>query len=119
MLLRGRGDEALPILLDGLKEFRGTGAELRVPYYLGMLGEAYTQAGRFEDAHRSAGRRRWHVAEKNDDRFQEAELHRLKGELVLAASADAGYRGRGAASCAPSRSARRRAEQGVGAPGDR
>ncbi len=27
-------------------------------------------------------------AEKNDDRFQEAELHRLKGELLLAESPD-------------------------------
>ena len=28
------------------------------------------------------------LAEKNDERFQEAELHRLKGELLLAESPD-------------------------------
>ena len=87
LLLRGRRDDALPLLLDGLKDFRGTGAELRVPYYLSMLGEAYTQAGRFEDAF-AALNEALGVVEKNDDRFHEAELHRLKGELLLAATAD-------------------------------
>ena len=28
------------------------------------------------------------IAEQNDDRFQEAELHRLKGELMLCGSRD-------------------------------
>ena len=72
-----------------MNEFRGTGAELRVPYYLGMLGEAYTQAGRFEDAF-AALNEALAVVDKNDDRFHEAELHRLKGELLLAATADQG-----------------------------
>ena len=72
-----------------MKEFRGTGAELRVPYYLGMLGEAYTQAGRFEEAF-AALNEALAVVDKNDDRFHEAELHRLKGELLLAATADQG-----------------------------
>ena len=89
LLLRGRRDDALPLLLDGLKQFRGTGAELRVPYYLGMLGEAYTQAGRFEEAF-AALNEALAVVDKNDDRFHEAELHRLKGELLLAATADQG-----------------------------
>jgi hypothetical protein len=48
-----------------------------------MLGDAYTKAGRFEDAHKVLNEG-LAVAEKNDDRFQEAELHRLKGELLRA-----------------------------------
>ena len=87
LLLRGRRDDALPLLLDGLQEFRGTGAELRVPFYLSMLGEAYTQAGRFEEAF-VALNQALAVVDKNDDRFYEAELHRLKGELLLVATAD-------------------------------
>src|SRR5262249_54630846 len=79
LLLQGRGEEALPLLLKGLHSFRATGAELRVPYYLSMLGDAYTQSARFEDA-RKALNEGLAVAQKNDDRFQEAELHRLKGE---------------------------------------
>ncbi len=89
LLLDGRLDDALPLLLEGLNEFRGTGAELRVPYYLGMLGEAYTQAGRVEEAF-AALDEALAIVDKNDDRFHEAELHRLKGELVLAASAGQG-----------------------------
>jgi predicted ATPase len=83
LLLHGRHVEALPLLLHGLNDFRGTGAELRVPYYLSMLGEAYAKSGRFEEAHRTMGEA-LAVVEKNDDRFQEAELHRLLGELHLA-----------------------------------
>ena len=70
-----------------MSAFRATGAEVRVPSYLGMLGDAYTQAGRFEDAHKALDEG-LAVAEKNDDRCHEAELHRLKGELLLAESPD-------------------------------
>ena len=87
MLLQGRHNEALPVLLKGLNSFRASGAEVRVPYYLSMLGDAYTRAGRFEDAHKVLNEG-LAVAEKNDDRFQEAELHRLRGELLRAESPD-------------------------------
>jgi predicted ATPase len=50
-----------------------------------MLGAAYTQLGRFDDAHRALDEA-MAVAEKNDNRGHEAELHRLRGELVLAES---------------------------------
>jgi serine/threonine protein kinase/predicted ATPase len=85
--LQGRREEALPLLLQGFGAFRATGAEVRVPAYLGMLGEAYTQSARFEDAHKALDEG-LAVAEKNDDRCHEAELHRLQGELVLAESPD-------------------------------
>jgi predicted ATPase len=87
MLLQGRREESLPLLLQGFTAFRATGAEVRVPSYLGMLGDAYTQLGRFEDAHKVLGEA-LAVAEKNDDRCHEAELRRLQGELLLAESPD-------------------------------
>jgi class 3 adenylate cyclase/tetratricopeptide (TPR) repeat protein len=87
ILLQGRRDEALQILLKGFSAFRATGAEVRVPTYLAILGDAYTQAARYEDAHRALDEG-LAVAEKNDDRCHEAELHRLKGELLLAKSHD-------------------------------
>ena len=87
MLLLGRGEEALTLLLKGFSAFRATGAEVRVPSYLGMLGEAYTQSARFEDANQALDEG-LAVAEENDDRCHEAELHRLKGELLLAESPD-------------------------------
>ncbi len=87
MLLQGRREEGLRLLIKGFDAFRATGAEVRVPSYLGLLGDAYTQSARFDDAHRALDEG-LAVAEKNDDRCHEAELHRLKGELLLAESPD-------------------------------
>jgi predicted ATPase len=53
------------------------------------LGDAYTQSARFEDAHKALNEG-LAIAEKNDDRCHEAELYRLKGELLLAESSDEG-----------------------------
>jgi predicted ATPase len=86
-LLQGRENEALRLLLKGITAFRATGAEVRVPTYLGILSAAYTQSARFEDAHKALDEA-LAVTEKNDDRCHEAELHRLKGELLLAESPD-------------------------------
>jgi class 3 adenylate cyclase/tetratricopeptide (TPR) repeat protein len=87
MLLQGRAHEALPLLLKGFNALRATGTEVRVAAYLGMLGDAYTQLGHFEDAHKALDEA-LALAEKNDDRCHEAELYRLKGELLLAGSSD-------------------------------
>jgi predicted ATPase len=87
MLLQDRREEGLPLLIRGIHAFRATGAELRVPSYLGLLGDAYTQSARFEDAHKALDEG-LEVADRNDDRCHEAELHRLKGELLLAESPD-------------------------------
>jgi predicted ATPase len=87
MLLQGRCQEALPLLLKGFAAFRATGAEIRIPSYLGILGDAYTRLARFEDAHKMLDEA-LAVAAKNDNRCHEAELHRLRGELLLAESAD-------------------------------
>jgi predicted ATPase len=58
---------------------------MALPYYHGMLGNAYAKAGRLEDARRALdeGLR---LAGTNDEGFQKAELHRLKGETLLAES---------------------------------
>jgi len=87
LLLQGRATEALPHLLKGFKAFRETGAEIRVPSYLGILADAYTQTARFDDAHKALDEALL-VLEKNDNRSDEAELYRLKGELHLVEAND-------------------------------
>jgi predicted ATPase len=87
LLLQGNLGGGLSLLIAGLESYRATGAELALPYYLSLLGDGYTRAGRFEDAHRALGEG-LNLADKNDDRFQEAELHRLLGELHLAETDD-------------------------------
>ena len=83
LLLSGRPAERLPVILSGLDAFRATGAELRLPAYLGLLADAYRQSSRFDDAQQALDEG-LAIAEKNDDRSHEAELHRLKGEVALA-----------------------------------
>jgi class 3 adenylate cyclase/predicted ATPase len=85
MLLQDRLEEGLPLLRSGLDAYRATGAGLALPYYLSLLGEAETRAGRFGEARRAL-EEGLALAEANDDRFQEAELRRLTGELLLAES---------------------------------
>ncbi len=85
LFLLGRHEEAIPLLLKGHRDFRSTGAEIFCPFQLGFLGEAYTRASRFDEA-REALNEALMLVEKNDDRIQEAELHRLHGELLLAES---------------------------------
>jgi TOMM system kinase/cyclase fusion protein len=87
LVLQGQWREALPLLLKGLLDLRATGAGLDLTFHLGFLGVAYTQAGRFEDALKALDEG-LATAEKCDERFYEAELQRLKGELLLAESAD-------------------------------
>jgi predicted ATPase len=87
LLLKNAAEEALPLLRKGHEAFRATGAELTLPFQLCTLGAAYVQTGRFDDA-RKALNEGLAIAEKNDERCQDAELHRLSGELLLAESPD-------------------------------
>jgi predicted ATPase len=82
VLLEGRPNEALPLLTRGLEAYRATGAGLALPYYLSILGDAYIQAGRPDDA-RDVLDEGLAIAERSDELCQKAELHRLKGELAL------------------------------------
>ena len=52
LLLQGQLEEAIPLIRKGVHAWRATGAELILPVQLSALGDAYTQAGRFEDCAR-------------------------------------------------------------------
>lgn len=82
LLLEGRVQEALPLITSGLEAYRRTGAGMALPYYLSILADACTQAGRFDEA-RAALDQAIEVAHANDELCQLAELHRLKGELLI------------------------------------
>jgi class 3 adenylate cyclase/predicted ATPase/predicted Ser/Thr protein kinase len=85
LLLQRERSEGLPLLFRGLAIFRASGAELTLPCQLCIVGEACLLTGRFQDARRAL-REGIVLAEKNDERCQEAELHRLLGEVALAES---------------------------------
>jgi predicted ATPase len=73
---------------DGLDAYRATGALFQRPYHLAMLAEALGAEGLFEEGlealNDAAG-----LVEASGERYYEAEIHRLKGELLLAASPQA------------------------------
>ena len=82
LLLQGRADDALPLLRKALDAFGGTWAA-NLTCYFSIAGETYTKTCRFADAKRTLDEGLV-LAEERDERFLEAELHRLKGELHLA-----------------------------------
>jgi len=67
---------------EGLAARRTTGAESMRPYYLTLLAEAYGKAGRPEEGLRTLAEA-LALIDKTEERWCEAELWRLKGELTL------------------------------------
>jgi predicted ATPase len=66
----------------GLAALRATGAGLRQPYYLGLLAEACGKAGRAEEGLALLAEA-LKLVDDTGERWWEAELHRLKGDLLL------------------------------------
>ncbi|HTU19450.1 MAG TPA: protein kinase [Gemmataceae bacterium] len=81
MLAQGEPEAAMPYLLKGLQALRASGTQLTLPIQQSILAEAYARIGRFEEAWQNLDEA-LALVDKNDERFQEAELHRLKGELL-------------------------------------
>ena len=67
---------------QGLADLRATGAGLWQPTFLSLIAEADGRIGQAERGLRLLGEG-MAMVERNDERFYEAELHRLKGELLL------------------------------------
>jgi predicted ATPase len=79
---QGQFEAGIAQLRQGFAGWLGTGAELARTYYLGLLADACRMA-RQADAGLAAVTEALAAAEKTDERFNEAELYRLKGELLL------------------------------------
>jgi predicted ATPase len=67
---------------QGLAAKQATGAELKVPYYLGVLAMACIEAGQLAKAQELLAEALDRV-EKTGERWFEAELHRCNGEVLL------------------------------------
>src|SRR5262249_36168373 len=79
---QGRPEEAIKQMRQGLAALQATGTELVRPHFLALLAEAFGKAGQpgeglrvLEEALARANR--------TGERYYEAELYRLKGELLL------------------------------------
>jgi predicted ATPase len=82
---QGRAEEAIEPIRQGLAAHLGTGARLR-SQFLALLAEALKKAGRTEEA-RAILEEALDAANHTGERSYQAELFRLKGELLLKESA--------------------------------
>lgn len=80
-VMRGRVDAGLAELDQAITLWRGSGAELVLPYLLALQAEARMETRSFEKA-LAIIRDAIHVSRKNDDRWFAPELHRLEGEIL-------------------------------------
>lgn len=72
-------------ICDGLQAANATGTSQFRPYFSGVLADAYLRAGRIAEG-LAAVQSGLESAYSTNERFYQAELYRLQGELVLAES---------------------------------
>jgi len=74
--------EATVPMRQALAAFQASGTRLALPYFLGLLADVYRRQGDRKDG-LAAVADAFAVIEETGERFYEAELYRLKGELTL------------------------------------
>jgi predicted ATPase len=79
---QGQTEEGIMQMRQGLTASRATGGESHVPKFLSLLAEAYGKVGQVEEG-LTVLAEALAMVNKNGERWWEAELYRLKGELTL------------------------------------
>ncbi|QQX89641.1 AAA family ATPase (plasmid) [Cupriavidus necator] len=74
--------EGIARILRGLTAYQATGAQLGRSYFLALLAETYGNAGQAE-AGQNTLVEAMAMLDRTGERYYEAELHRLKGELLV------------------------------------
>ena len=82
MAMSGDAETGVARLREGLETFRASGAELRLPFYHGLLAEACAQAGRLGEAWANISNG-FAFQSKNGEVWAAADLHRIHGDLLL------------------------------------
>jgi predicted ATPase len=79
---QGQIEEGMSQMRHGLATYQAVGAGICHSYYLVLLAEAYGKAGQAEDGLATLAEALT-VVDTSGERFYEAELYRLRGELTL------------------------------------
>jgi DNA-binding SARP family transcriptional activator/predicted ATPase len=82
------GQEHIRRLHASIAELKASSTRLRLPYYLSLLAQVYKKAGRAEEGLASIDEA-LSESRTNNERWWDAELHRLRGELLLIHGTDA------------------------------
>jgi len=80
-------EERIGLLCGSITSFKAMGARLRLPYYLSLLAQVYWRAGHAEEG-LAAIDEALSEARTHNERWWDAEVHRLRGELLLMHGAD-------------------------------
>ena len=80
--LTAKASDAVQMITSGITAWRSTGATLWAPLRMSHLARAYAELGQFDDARRSVGKAMTAV-ETAKERWCEAEIHRVAGEIAL------------------------------------
>lgn len=82
LIVQGQQEEGMAVLRETLVANRATGRRLTHTYQSGLLAEAYGNMGQAAEGLRTVAET-FACMEQTGERFGEAELHRIKGELLL------------------------------------
>jgi len=85
---QGNREEAIGLIREGLTTYQATGSVHGRPYFLALLARAHVNNGQSQAA-LGALDEALAIVGNTGERYYEAELHRLKGELLLRSSAQA------------------------------
>jgi predicted ATPase len=84
---QGQAQEGIEQLSQGLRAYRATGAAVQRPHFLALLAEAYGIIAEPAAGLTALAEALTHV-EHTGERYYEAEIHRLKGALLLQQGSD-------------------------------
>ena len=80
LALTGKASDAIQMFASGIAAYR-TGATIFMPLHLSHLAREYAEVGQFDDAWRCI-REAVTAVETNRERWFEAEVHRISGEIA-------------------------------------
>ena len=85
LALCGEASEAVHMITSGTAAWQSTGSKLSMPVWSAYLGKAYAESGALEDAFFRIDEA-LHGIETTGERWYEAEVNRIAGEIALMSS---------------------------------
>jgi DNA-binding SARP family transcriptional activator/predicted ATPase len=77
----GRVEEGPPQMRRGFERFRSTGAEIRLPFYLGLFAQTAALTGNFGEAMANLSNA-FAFQSKNGEMWAASDLHRIQGDIL-------------------------------------
>ena len=82
LAMQDQGEEGMAQIRQGIAAWRATGAALNVPYFCTLLADVCDHLGHTDDGLQALAEAHT-LVEQHEERYWEAEIHRLRGVLLL------------------------------------